>query len=445
MNNDKTKALTTLILTIFFGWFGIYRLLKGQTGLFVLWLLTCGLFGVGWIVDIIFAIIDYMDADKRTAPQLQQVNKIQPVKASNTTVSPKASFSYVQHYLKDFSHRPDSKEYYTKTEAEQLAPSYLKIVEECTKIVNSTKDHRTFFMRYDMLICYLVELQKMKCYVKFTGKDISVFLNEVLSTRDEQIKLFINRRYETAKRNIEYSQNKKVKFQQYNFYNSAIKEIECELSESNLLEAAKLGEKLKSLCDETIDQTQKRMNDEVMQINLENAKEFDTDLVEAGYFRGCCGECAKYRKRWFSISGNDKRFPKMPVDYGCTCSGIDFSPVIYGVSEPVYSDEIDDIIEFSNRPFIDDRDDEEIKLYQYDRDRHIFEEVRERDRLLFEKMQKEIPDFPFKSFNSYRRTSKDKIKQYAETAKKYGFNILYSEEEEAAIARYLLNKKELGL
>jgi hypothetical protein len=60
-------------------------------------------------------------------------------------------------------------------------------------------------------------------------------------------------------------------------------------------------------------------------------------------------------------------------------------------------------------------------------------------------MQKEIPDFPFKSFNSYRRTSKDKIKQYAETAKKYGFNILYSEEEEAAIARYLLNKKELGL
>lgn len=299
MNNDKTKALTTLILTIFFGWFGIYRLLKGQTGLFVLWLLTCGLFGAGWIVDIIFAIIDYMDVEKRTA-----------IKSKN-------------------------KNNYPQT-------------------IAAVKNNQ----------------QK----------------NEVQKQIPQQ-----------------------------------------------------------SIFDETIDRPQNRMNDEVMQINLENAKELDTDLVEAGYFRGCCGECAKYRKRWFSISGNDKRFPKMPVDYGCTCSGIDFSPVIYGISEPTYADEIDDIIEFSNRPFVDDRDDEEIKLYQYDRDRHIFEEVRERDRLLFEKMQKEIPDFPFKSFNSYRRTSKDKIKQYAETAKKYGFNILYSEEEEAAIARYLLNKKELGL
>lgn len=109
------------------------------------------------------------------------------------------------------------------------------------------------------------------------------------------------------------------------------------------------------------------MNDftkESIRINLENAKELGTDLVEADYFRGCCGECAKYRKRWFSISGKDKRFPKMPVDYGCTCSGIDFSPVIYGISEPTYADEIEDIIEYSNRPFVDDRSEEEIKIFE---------------------------------------------------------------------------------
>ena len=108
------------------------------------------------------------------------------------------------------------------------------------------------------------------------------------------------------------------------------------------------------------------ITNEVNRINLENAKQLGTDLVEASYYRGCCGECAKYRKRWFSISGKDKRFPIMPVNYGCTCCGLGFSPVIYGISEPTYSDEIDDIIQYSNRQFVDDRDDEEIRIYNAD-------------------------------------------------------------------------------
>lgn len=109
-----------------------------------------------------------------------------------------------------------------------------------------------------------------------------------------------------------------------------------------------------------------KLKDAIMQKNLQLAEELDTDLVEASYFRGCCGECAKYRGRWFSISGKDKRFQKMPVDYGCTCIGIDFSPVIFGLSIPMLSDEIDDIIAYSNRPFVDDRDAEEIELYNSD-------------------------------------------------------------------------------
>lgn len=94
---------------------------------------------------------------------------------------------------------------------------------------------------------------------------------------------------------------------------------------------------------------------QIQQTLINNAKTMKTDLVEAEYFRGCCGECAKYRGRWFSISGRDKRFPKMPVDYGCTCSGLTFYPVIYGASKPDHCPKNKDIIEYSNRPFIDDR------------------------------------------------------------------------------------------
>ena len=100
-------------------------------------------------------------------------------------------------------------------------------------------------------------------------------------------------------------------------------------------------------------------------INIHNARELSTDLVEADYFNGCCGECAKYRGRWFSISGKDKRFPKMPPeDYGCTCQGLSFYPVIYGISEPTSCPKNVNIIKYSNRPFVDDRTEEEKRLHQ---------------------------------------------------------------------------------
>lgn len=83
MKNQKDKALLTLILTVFFGWFGYYRLAKNQIGLFILWLLTCGLFGIGWIVDIICALVDYLNAPsvKSSAPVPVQ----KPTSASSIT------------------------------------------------------------------------------------------------------------------------------------------------------------------------------------------------------------------------------------------------------------------------------------------------------------------------------------------------------------------------
>lgn len=343
-------------------------------------------------------------------------------------------------FLTDFSHRPVPRNYATKAEAEKYAPTYLDIAKECTSIVNTTKDHRTFFLRYDMLIYYLIELKKMEGLVSFSDKSPSKFLNEVINTRDEQIRLFIHRRYETAKRNIETTDNKKVKLQQYDFYKKAMQEIDCELSENNRSEAAKLEEKLREFAEETKEETQKRLNDEVQAIELENAKELDTDLVEASYHRGCCGECAKYRGRWFSVSGKDKRFPKMPVDYGCTCSGLIFSPVIYGISEPAYCDT--DIIEYSNRPFVDDRTEEEKANCDIEKRNAEADEmwskyekrwnaIREYDHKQYDRLAEELPDIAPKSYSGYMRMKKNNTKNYQKLfseAASHGINLDYTDE-----------------
>jgi len=56
--------MTNLVITILLGWTGYARFRKGQAGLGVLWLLTGGCFGIGWLIDIIGAVQEYNGGGK---------------------------------------------------------------------------------------------------------------------------------------------------------------------------------------------------------------------------------------------------------------------------------------------------------------------------------------------------------------------------------------------
>lgn len=44
---------TRILVTIFGGWFGLHKFMDKKIGMGILYFLTAGLFGIGWIIDII--------------------------------------------------------------------------------------------------------------------------------------------------------------------------------------------------------------------------------------------------------------------------------------------------------------------------------------------------------------------------------------------------------
>ena len=50
---SRKSKVAALLLCIFLGYWGIHRFYVGKIGTGILYLFTCGLFGIGWIVDII--------------------------------------------------------------------------------------------------------------------------------------------------------------------------------------------------------------------------------------------------------------------------------------------------------------------------------------------------------------------------------------------------------
>jgi TM2 domain-containing membrane protein YozV len=50
---SEKNRLVALLLCFFLGYLGIHRFYVGKIGTGIVWILTAGVFGIGWLVDLI--------------------------------------------------------------------------------------------------------------------------------------------------------------------------------------------------------------------------------------------------------------------------------------------------------------------------------------------------------------------------------------------------------
>lgn len=156
---------------------------------------------------------------------------------------------------------------------------------------------------------------------------------------------------------------------------------------------------------------------------LRMCKESKIDLVECTTHEVTCEICSKYQGRIFTISGKDKRFPKLPDEvykYGGFHKECRHN--FYAYNEK-YATTFEEDIKNSNRPFADERSKAEKEEYEKQKKEAYELKI---DKKEYDEILEHLPDIAPKSFGGYRKMKNTKSRNYlklAEAAKEKGIDI----------------------
>jgi hypothetical protein len=131
--------------------------------------------------------------------------------------------------------------------AAQMATQWLKIVNDCANLVNTTKKPDVFFKRYSLLYEKLNDLIKIERYVKFTGDKPSKILYDINYRRPKTINDFILRYYNDVRNSISGLKTQNAKINKAEQFYTKLMHYSNSMGPDNIVQLTDLYEKLKAI------------------------------------------------------------------------------------------------------------------------------------------------------------------------------------------------------
>jgi hypothetical protein len=150
---------------------------------------------------------------------------------------------------------------------------------------------------------------------------------------------------------------------------------------------------------------------------IKQVQELGYDLVKMSEHPNACPICQKYQGRVYSISGKDKRFPKLDVAFSSGYANI--HPRCRHVLEPFVEElnDVDKYIKISNKPFKEpSKNSKQVQAY-YKQQREK-QQLRQ-DRLLWEKYKTVLGNEAPSTLAGFRRMKAANSDNYKELKRKY--------------------------
>ena len=198
----EMNPIPNFCIVFFLGMLGIHKFIEGSAGMGVLYLFTFGLFGIGWLIDVIKALTLLIESgNSSNKDRLLQLQKIVMPDAPDHLVMTKQQLQSIAH---------------------QQANDDIRIIQDSSKIIPTTTNPDVFFSRLDLLKKHTYHLQLLEPFVSLTVSPTTV-MNELLSNEQQIIRDFIVRYFNSVQNHAKTLKTDKGKFNQYKkFYDTML-------------------------------------------------------------------------------------------------------------------------------------------------------------------------------------------------------------------------------
>lgn len=212
MNSKQINPVVYVCIVAFTGLFGVHRFIDGSIGMGILYLLTGGLLGIGWLVDLIKAIMMLVKSNQQDIEHLLQWQKV------IVTDSP-------EHLIMTEQQLQDA--------TEQQVNNDIRIIQDSIKLLSETVNPDVFFSRLDLLKSTANHLQQLEPYIDFNVSPSQAF-NEIVEDEQESIHQFVIRYYNSVKSYADTLKTDKGKANQYQKFYDTLMNYKDIMNEENI-------------------------------------------------------------------------------------------------------------------------------------------------------------------------------------------------------------------